>query len=63
MADGGVDALMRSRKAFVVSDGFEIVSSGLAILVVLALSARLVERQRRLRHATDEELVSWGIDA
>jgi hypothetical protein len=63
MADGGVDALMSSRKAFVVSDGFEIVSSGLAVLVVLALSARLVERQRRLRHATDEELVSWGIDA
>ena len=59
----GALALISSRTASVASNVFEVVSAGLAILVVLAISARLAERQRRLRYASDEELVSWGIDA
>jgi hypothetical protein len=40
----------------------EIASAGLAILAVRSIDARLAERQRRLHHATDEELTEWGID-
>jgi len=58
----GALELRSSRTMSIVSDAIEIVSASLALLVVLATSARLVERQRRLRHATDEELMSWGID-
>jgi hypothetical protein len=54
--------LMNSRMTCVVSDVIEIGSASLAILAILAISARMAERQRRLRHATDEELTSWGID-
>lgn len=58
----GALELMSSRTMSIVSDAIEIGSASLAILVVLAISARLAERQRRLRYATDEELMSWGID-
>jgi hypothetical protein len=51
-----------SRKMSVAADVIELGSTVLAILVVTAISARVTERQRRLRHATDEELTSWGID-
>jgi hypothetical protein len=63
-ASNGPGALevMSSRTMSIVSDAIEIGSASLAILVVLAISARLAERQRRLRYATDAELVSWGID-
>ena len=58
----GALEVMSSRTMSIVSDAIEIGSASLAILVVLAISARLAERQRRLRYATDAELVSWGID-
>lgn len=62
MDEKGIAALVSSRTVSMISDAFDIVSAGLAIMVVVAISARLAERQRRLRHATDEELTSWGID-
>jgi hypothetical protein len=34
----------------------------LAVLVVRALTGRLAERYRRVRHASDEELEAWGIE-
>jgi hypothetical protein len=58
----GALELISSRKMSVAADVIEIGSTLLAILVVTAISARVTERQRRLRHATDEELTSWGID-
>ena len=62
MDEKGIAALVSSRTSSIISDAFDIVSAGLAIMVVVAISARLVERQRRLRHASDQELTSWGID-
>lgn len=37
-------------------------AAALAVLVVRSVQARLEERYRRLRHASDEELEAWGID-
>lgn len=58
----GIAELTSSRTVSILADAIEIGSASLAILAILAISARMVERQRRLRHATDEELTDWGID-
>jgi Domain of unknown function (DUF4328) len=58
----GVPALLSTRKTLIASDAIQLCSAMLAILVVLTISARVAERRRRLHHASDEELESWGID-
>lgn len=61
-ASTSIEALMNGRRLSIVADVIEIGSAMLAVRMVQAITARLAERQRRLRHASDEELVRWGVD-
>jgi hypothetical protein len=42
-------------------NGAEVTAALLAVLAVRAIDGRLAERNRRLQHATDEELAEWGV--
>lgn len=57
-----IPMLMSVRETLIVSDAIDLGASILAVLVVLTITARVVERHRRLHHASDEELKDWGID-
>ncbi len=57
-----IPELISSREMLIVSDAIELGAAMLAVLVVLTISARVAERRRRLHHASDEELESWGIE-
>lgn len=57
-----IPEFISSRETLIVADAIELGAAMLAVLVVLTISARVVERRRRLHHASDEELMDWGID-
>src|SRR5262249_19684248 len=45
-----------------MTNGAEVASAVLAVLAVRAIDGRIAERNRRLQHASDEELTEWGIE-
>lgn len=45
----------------ILGEFLAIISAALGVFMVRAIDARVHERQRRLRHASDEELESWNL--
>ncbi len=56
-----IEALLTRNTLYSVSDAVDIVSALLAVVVVRAVTARLLERFRRVRHSTAEALDREGI--
>ena len=61
MPKTGIDAIIARDHTLAVAHGINIVSAGLAILVVRAVSLRLLERYRRVRHTPAEMLEAANI--
>lgn len=56
-----IDDIVARNVANVCADAIEIVSAGLAVLVVRAVTARVAERYRRIRHTSVDALQAAGI--
>jgi hypothetical protein len=59
----GPAQIQASLRVGIEGEALVIAGTLLAVLVVRAVAGRLVERYRRVRYASDEELEAWGIAA
>ena len=57
----GIDDLLFANTLGIIADGLDIIAASLGVLMVRGVSARLVERYRRVRHNPPEALQAAGI--